>query len=59
MSSTSHQGFREGDKVYQQHRDGTRGYGRVIGFTSTGRAVVAGRGLVERSVDQSRLRRGY
>ncbi len=50
--------FREGEKVYEQHRDGTRSYGRIIGFTESGRVKLAGRGLTERSAGQSSLRRG-
>lgn len=57
MADTDIKKFHEGEKVYVQHRDGTRSYGRVIGFTPSGRVKVAGRGLVERGVDKSKLHR--
>jgi len=49
MTNTGIQRLHEGDKVYVQHRDGTRGDGRVVGFMPSGRAKVVARGLSEAS----------
>jgi hypothetical protein len=57
MLSTQTHRFHAGDKVYEQHRDGTRSYGRVIGFTPSGRPKIVTRGVTERGVDNARLHR--